>query len=48
MEPDYLKLNPDGVVPPLVHDGRRIRESSIIAEYIDDAFEGPALKPTGN
>jgi glutathione S-transferase len=45
MEPDYLKLNPDGVVPTLVHDGEPIRESSIIAEYIDEAFEGPALKP---
>jgi glutathione S-transferase len=45
MQPEYLKLNPDGVVPTLVHDGKPIRESSIIAEYIDDAFEGPALKP---
>jgi glutathione S-transferase len=45
MQPEYLKLNPDGVVPTLVHNGQPIRESSIINEYIDDAFEGPALKP---
>jgi glutathione S-transferase len=45
MQPDYLKLNPDGVVPTLVHAGQPIRESSVINEYIDDAFPGPALKP---
>ncbi len=45
MQPEYLELNPDGVVPTLVHNGQPIRESSIIAEYIDDAFDGPSLKP---
>ncbi len=45
MEPEYLALNPDGVVPTLVHDGEVVRESSIIIEYNDDAFEGPPLKP---
>jgi glutathione S-transferase len=45
MKPDYLALNPDGVVPTLVHDGRPIRESSIINEYIDEAFDGPRLMP---
>lgn len=45
MEPGYLALNPDGVVPTLVHDGEPVRESSIIIEYIDDAFDGPPLKP---
>jgi glutathione S-transferase len=45
MRPEYLALNPDGVVPTLVHDGQVVRESSIICEYIDDAFDGPALIP---
>ncbi len=42
---DYLKLNPRGVVPTLIHDGRAIRESIVIMEYIEDAFPEPALRP---
>ncbi|MBM3488742.1 MAG: glutathione S-transferase family protein [Alphaproteobacteria bacterium] len=45
MKPDYLAINPDGVVPTLVHDGAPVRESSIIIEYVDDTFDGPPLKP---
>ena len=41
-DPEYLKINPDGQVPALVHDGRLLTESTIINEYLDDAFEGPA------
>lgn len=44
-KPEYLKLNPQGVVPTLVHDGRPIRESSLICDYIDDLRPDPALKP---
>lgn len=43
--PGYLKLNPKHVVPTLVHDGHVIRESTVIGEYIDDAFPDPPLKP---
>jgi glutathione S-transferase len=45
LKPEYLALNPDGVVPTLVHDGAPIRESIIINEYIDAAFPGPRLVP---
>lgn len=45
MSPDYLKLNPKGVVPTLVHDGQPIIESTIILEYLDDAFPDPPLRP---
>jgi glutathione S-transferase len=41
----YLKLNPNGVVPTLVHDGLVVIESVVINEYLDDAFPEPALKP---
>lgn len=44
-DPEYLKLNPKGLVPTLVHDGKVITESSVICEYIDDAFPEPSLKP---
>jgi glutathione S-transferase len=45
MNPEYLAVNPDGVVPTLVHDGEAICESQVIIDYIDDAFDGPSLKP---
>ena len=45
MNPEYLAVNPDGVVPTLVHDGEAICESLVIIDYIDDAFDGPSLKP---
>ncbi len=44
-KPEYLKLNPKAQVPTLVHDGRVIKESSIICNYIDDLKPDPALKP---
>lgn len=44
-DPEYLKLNPNGVVPTLVHDGRAITESTVIIEYIDDTFPHRPLKP---
>ena len=44
-EPDYLKLNPNAVVPTIVHDGRVIIESTVIMHYVDEAFPGPALAP---
>jgi glutathione S-transferase len=37
-KPQFLKLNPRGVVPVLVHDGKVIIESNIIMEYLEDAF----------
>ena len=43
--PDYLKLNPNGYVPTLVHDDFVVCESTVICEYLDDAFPAPALKP---
>lgn len=43
--PDYLKINPKGVVPSLVHEGTAIIESTLICEYLDEAFPEPRLTP---
>ena len=43
---EYLKLNEVGVVPTLVHDGIPIRNSFVIAEYIEDVFPEPSLLPS--
>ena len=45
--PEYLRLNPRGVVPTLIHDGNVIRESQVILEYLEDAFPAPSLRPAG-
>lgn len=45
LRPDYLALNPNGVVPTIVHDGRAVIESSVINEYVNEVFEGPDLAP---
>ena len=44
-DPDYLKLNPNGLVPTLVHDGVPIVESGVINEYLDDVFPEIPLRP---
>jgi glutathione S-transferase len=45
-DPKYLKLNPKGVVPTLVHEGKAIIESTLICEYLDEAFPEPSLIPS--
>lgn len=44
-DPAYLRLNPNGVVPTLVHDGRVIIESTVINEYLDETFPEIPLRP---
>ena len=41
LKPDYLKLNPNGVVPTLDHDGDVIIDSSVIIEYLDEVSPEP-------
>jgi len=43
--PEYLALNPNGVVPTLVHGDRVIYESNVITEYLDAVFPRPRLYP---
>ena len=44
--PEYAKLNPNRVVPTLVHDGKVLIESTLIIEYLDEAFPLPPLMPS--
>ena len=36
LKPEYLALNPNGVVPTLDHDGAIVIDSSVIIEYLDE------------
>lgn len=44
-KPEFLKLNPNAVVPTLVDNGTVIIESTVINEYLDDSYPEPRLKP---
>jgi len=41
LKPDYLMLNPNGVVPTLDHDGAIVIDSSVIIEYLDEIAPSP-------
>src|SRR5271166_2612085 len=41
LKPDYLALNPNGVVPTLDHDGAVVIDSSVIIEYLDEVAAEP-------
>jgi glutathione S-transferase len=43
--PEYLKLNPNGVVPTLLHDGVLVVESTVILFYLEDCFPAVRLMP---
>jgi glutathione S-transferase len=43
--PEFLKINPLGVIPALIHDGRPLYESGTICEYLDELFPDPPLSP---
>jgi glutathione S-transferase len=44
-KPEFLAINPKGVVPVLVHDGAVIRESTVICEYLEEVFPSPRIYP---
>lgn len=43
--PEYLAINPNGVIPALLHDDKVLYESSTICEYIDEVFPEPPVRP---
>jgi glutathione S-transferase len=46
-DPAYMKLNPNAVVPTLEDQGNVLIESTLINEYLDDAYDPDSLKPAG-
>jgi glutathione S-transferase len=45
-EPWFVKINPEGQVPVLDHDGVIITHTTVINEYLEDAFpDAPPLRP---
>ncbi|MFQ5683220.1 MAG: glutathione S-transferase family protein [Candidatus Binatia bacterium] len=42
---EYIRLNPNAVVPTLVDNGNPVIESTVINEYLDDAYPTCALRP---
>ena len=45
LKPDYLKLNPNGVVPTLDHDGQIVIDSNVIIEYLDEVVPDASFTP---
>src|ERR1700690_609146 len=45
LKPDYLKLNPNGVVPTLDHDGAIVVDSTVIPEYLDEVSPAVSFTP---
>jgi maleylacetoacetate isomerase len=43
--PDYLALNPQGLVPTIEHDGSVLTQSLAIIEYLEEKFPSPPLLP---
>ncbi len=45
LTPEFRKINAKAVVPVIVHDGVPVTESTVILEYLDDAFPVRPLRP---
>ena len=45
LKPEYLKLNPNGVVPTLDHDGAIVTDSTVITEYLDEVSPAGSFTP---
>ena len=42
LKPEYLHINPNGVVPALLHHGRPVLDSAVIMEYLDEVAPAPS------
>lgn len=45
LKDSYLKLNPNGVVPTLIHGTAVITDSGVICEYLEEVFPDTAMLP---
>jgi glutathione S-transferase len=45
LKPDYLAINPNGVVPTLDHDGAIVIDSTVIIEYLDEVAPDESFTP---
>jgi maleylacetoacetate isomerase len=43
--PDFHQVNPQELIPVLIHGERLIRQSMAIIEYLEETFDGPRLLP---
>ena len=41
---DYFGINPKGVVPSLIHDGKVVTESNDILAYLEEAYPDPGFR----
>ncbi len=41
LKPEYLAINPNGLVPTLIHNGANIIDSLVIVQYLDELFPEP-------
>ncbi len=42
LTPEYLAINPNGLVPTLIHNGANIIDSLVIVQYLDELLPEPA------
>jgi glutathione S-transferase len=45
LRPEYLAINPNGLVPTLLDAGRPVIDSAVILEYLEDILPEPPLAP---
>lgn len=45
LSPEFKALNPQGLVPALVHEGRAFTQSPAILEWLEERYATPALLP---
>jgi glutathione S-transferase len=41
LKPEYKAINPNAVVPALIHQGRTVLDSAVIIEYLDEVVPDP-------